>query len=133
MQVPSDNPEGADARLRVKASEIVREYGPAIHGLLAEMNTTRLDGQGRLTSAEIGRKAIRWELEWKTEPVSYRIHVGVTIGDDGEKAFVDRVLVQREASAPYSFEGHTPTTMMKQVAHLDVEEIRAKLIELWPQ
>ena len=118
--------------MRVKASEIVREYGPAIHGLLAELNETRLDGQGRLTSAEIGRKAIRWELEWKAEPVSYRIHVGVTVGDDGKEAFVDRVLVQREASAPYSFEGHTPTTMMKQIAHLDVAEIKAKLMDIWP-
>ncbi len=133
MVVPSANPEDVDARLRVKASEIVREYGPAIHGLLAEMNMTRLDGQGRLTSAEIGRKAIRWELEWKNEPVSYRIHVAVTIADDGKEAFVDRVLVQREASAPYAFEGHTPTTMMKQIAHLEVEEIKAKLIDIWPQ
>jgi hypothetical protein len=133
MTDPSVLADQVDARLRAKASEIVRTYGPAVHGLLVEMNETRLDGQGRLTSAEIGRKAIRWELEWNVEPVSYRIHVGVTIGDDGEKAFVDRVLVQREASAPYSFEGHTPTTMMKQVAHLDVEEIRAKLIEVWPQ
>jgi hypothetical protein len=132
MVSPSVVPEDAEARLRVKASEIVREYGPAIHGLLTELNRTRLDGQGRLTSAEIGRKAIRWELEWKDEPVSYRVHIGVTIGDDGKEAFVDRVLVQREASAPYSFEGHTPTTMMKQIAHLDVAEIKAKLMDIWP-
>ncbi len=129
----SSMPHNTDERLQEKASEIIRDFGPAIHGLLAEMNTTRLNGQGRLGSAEIGRKAIRWELEWKSDPVSYRVHVGVTIADDGEKAFVDRVLIQREASAPYSFRGHTPTTMMKQIAHLDVNEIRVKLMEMWPQ
>ena len=123
----------AEQRLQRKASEVVRDFGPSIHQLLAELNKARLKGAGRLGSAEIGRKAIRWELEWSAEPVSYRMHIAVTLADDGQKAFVDRVLVQREASAPYNYQGHTPTTMMKQIATLDIKQIKSKLEELWPR
>ncbi|MBI4789411.1 MAG: hypothetical protein HY782_20470 [Chloroflexi bacterium] len=123
----------AEARLQRKASEVVRDHGPAIRQLLADLNKSRLKGLGRLGSAEIGRMAIRWELQWKADPVTYRMHIAVTLADDGQKAFVDRVLVQREASAPYDFQGHTPTTMMKQIATLNVKEIKSKLEELWPR
>ncbi len=122
----------AEARLQQKASEVVRDFGPAIHQLLTDLNTSRLQGCGKVDSAEIGRKAVRWELAWQAGEITYRMHVGVTLADDGRRAQIGRVLVQREASTSYAYEGHTPTTMMKQVEELDIREIESALAAVWP-
>ncbi len=121
-----------EARLSQKASEVVRDYGPAIHQLLTDLNASKLHGHGRVSSAEMGRKAVRWELEWPDGEVTYRMHVAVTLADDGRSAYIARVLVQKEASTSYAYQGHTPTTMMKQVKDLNVQEIERALIEIWP-
>ncbi len=121
-----------ESRQGLKASELVRNFGPSIYRLLSELNTSKLNRQGKLGSAEIGRRTVRWALEWQVGAVTYRIHVVIRIGDDGRAAFVDRVYVRKEAMTPYMYDGHTPTTLMKQVATLEVDEIRKAILSLWP-
>lgn len=128
--IPKDS---TNARLDQKASQIIRDQGPLIHHLLADMNHIQLADQGKLGSAEIGRRNVRWKLEWQAGPVSYKMHVVIGLKDDGISARIDRVLVQREASTPFAFEGHTPTTTMRTLGSFNLEEIRRTVLELWPK
>ncbi len=121
-----------EVRLQQKASEVVRDYGPAIHRMLADLNASKLRGQGKVESAEIGRKAVRWELTWQDGEITYGMHVAVTLADDGRRAFISRVLVQKMASTAYAYQGHTPTTMMKQINELNVPEIERAILAIWP-
>lgn len=122
----------AEARLDQLASVIAQNIGPGIQQLFAELNRTRLNGQGKVKS-EISRRVIRWMLEWRTQSITYKMRVMILLADDEKRAFVDRVLVQKEASTPAIFEGHTPTTTMKQVTSVSLEEIHRALMELWPR
>lgn len=119
-----------EQRLQRAASDIVRETGPRIYRALAELNTARLDGHGRLDSAEFGHQSVRWGLEWQVEAIRYRISVDVILKDDGHTAHVDRVLVQRQASTPDASQG--PPISVKRTTVLNVEEIQRRVVELWP-
>ncbi len=125
--LPNDS---ANARLDRKASEVIRDLGPLIHQLLADINHTYLAAKGKLGSAEMGRRNVRWVLEWQTDQVTFKLHVVVGLKDDGKHAEVDRVLIQREASTPFTFEGHTPTTTMRTMDKFSLEETRRTILEL---
>lgn len=125
--------DAANKRLEQKASEVVTEFGPGIHQTLAELNKTRLQNQGRLGSAEVGRRGVRWALEWQAGEIAYRMNIAIRIVDNGSSAMVDQVIVQKEASTPYAFAGHTPTTTMKLVHEVNIAEINKALDDLWPK
>ncbi len=125
--------DAANKRLEQKASEVVTQFGPAIHQALAELNKTRLKNQGRLSSAEVGRRGVRWVLEWQAGEISYKMHIAIRIVDNGNSAAIDQVMVEKEASTPFLFEGHTPTTTMKIVRELNIDEIKKALEEMWPK
>jgi hypothetical protein len=132
MADPSTATNDAHARLADLAAALVHQYGPAFHQLLSDLNKNRLGGHGRLGSAEIGRQHVRWTLEWQADEIAYKMNVVIGLRDDGSSTFIDRVMVHKEATTSSTFEGHTPTTLMKMLKNLDVEEIRKTIIEFWP-
>ncbi|MBI3740674.1 MAG: hypothetical protein HY257_02820 [Chloroflexi bacterium] len=124
-------PDAVEARLKQIAEQAIQQIGDDVQKLFAELNATRLDGKGKITDAEIQMHHVRWGLEWKENAITFKIRVAVRLVDDGVAARVDQVLVQKEAWTPYDFEGHTPTTTMKQIATMDANKIRDAVDALW--
>lgn len=121
------------ARVDAKIAEIDRAYGSDIRDLLKEMNKTRLKNKGKLTLAPvIENNSLRWTLSWKElQKISLELHVIVSVEDDGHSAKVSRVWIHRHASTPVDFEGHTPTTRMRRLASLSIDEIRDAIDAEW--
>jgi hypothetical protein len=117
------------ARVDAKIEEIERAYGSDIRDLLKEVARTRLKNKGKLTLAPvIENNSLRWSLTWKEQQkISLELHVIVSVEDDGHAARVGRVWIHRHASTPIDFEGHTPTTRMRRLTGLSIEEIRAAI------
>jgi len=117
------------ARVDAKIEEIERAYGSDIRDLLKEVGRTRLKNKGKLTLAPvIENNSLRWSLTWKEQQkISLELHVIVSVEDDGHAARVGRVWIHRHASTPIDFEGHTPTTRMRRLTGLSIEEIRAAI------
>jgi hypothetical protein len=112
-------------RIKRKIEEVKNDFGDAICDLLKEVSKTHLKGKGKLAAAPvIERNSLRWTLEWKIGEISFDLNVIAVVEDDGRAARVARVLVQRHASTPLEFEGHTPTTRMRRVAKLSIADIR---------
>ncbi len=120
------------ARIASQIDRVIQEYSNAISDLLKETNKTRLKGRGKITEAPlIEGNSLRWTLTWKEQKVSYELSILVNIEDDGQKANVGRVWVHRRASTPIDFEGHTPTTRMRRLARLNIDEIREAIELEW--
>jgi hypothetical protein len=112
-------------RIASQIYQVIQNYSNAIVDLLKETNKTRLKGRGTVTNAPlIESSSLRWTLTWKEHKVSYELSILVNIEDDGRKAFVGHMWVHRRASTPIDFEGHTPTTRMRRLTHLNIDEIR---------
>ncbi len=119
-------------RINAKIEDVQREYGKGIRDLLKEMNRSRLKNKGQVTQVPIvDKNNLRWTLSWKVEQVSYSMSVVIGIEDDGYEARAGRVWVHRHASTPVDFEGHTPTTRMRRLTHLSLEEIREAVVAEW--
>ncbi len=123
----------SQSRLNAKAEEVVRSFGAGIERALADLNMARLFGQGKVTPAEIQAHHVRWTLEWKREPITYRLHVVVRLVDDGRMTQAAQTMVQCEARTPYSFEGHTPTTTMRLIIGVDLEKIKEAVLIVMPR
>jgi hypothetical protein len=124
--------EEAQSRLKAKAEEVARALGAPIEQLLADVNVTRLNNGGKIIPAEIQAHHVRWALEWKSNAITYRLRVVVRLADNGQAARAEQTMVQCEASTPYNFEGHTPTTTMRQVVGVDLPHIREAVIAILP-
>jgi hypothetical protein len=115
----------AEERISNKLDEIQQEIGTSIVELLREMNKTKLAGKGKVSMRPTRERAsMRWTLAWKQEKISYDLNLIVSVNDDGTQARVDRVWVHRHASSDYDFDGHTPTTRMRRLTSLSLEEIK---------
>jgi hypothetical protein len=114
------------ARVAAKIEEINHAYGSDIRDLLKEVSRTRLKNKGKLTLAPaIENNSLRWTLSWKEQQkISLELHVIISVEDDGHAAKVGRVWIHRHASTSIDFEGHTPTTRMRRLASLSIDEIR---------
>ena len=121
------------ARIVAKIEQVKQEHTDVVCNLLRETNKTRLEGRGAVTEAPlIEGNSLRWTLTWKEQQkISFELSVLVNIEDDGHKADVGRVWVHRRASTSLDFEGHTPTTRMRRLAHLDINEIRQAIEAEW--
>ncbi len=130
MAEPSDLQK---ARIVAKIEQVIKDYTGAIASLLKETNKARLKGRGKVAEAPlIEGNSLRWTLTWKEQQkISFELSVLVNIEDDGHKADVGRVWVHRRASTPIDFEGHTPTTRMRRLARLDINEIREAIELEW--
>jgi hypothetical protein len=117
----------------VKEIEAVRhQVGDALSGILQDVNRERLKNKGKLTAApKAERNSLRWTLEWKDGDVNYDLNVVVVVEDDGTQARVGRVWVQRHASTPLEFDGHTPTTRIRRLTMLSLPEIREAIEAEW--
>ncbi len=125
--------EAKQARIDDKIEQVKRDYSDAIRALLQETNRTRLKGRGKVIAVpEAERNSLRWTLAWKEQQkISFELNIVVNIEDDGHTAQVGRVWVHRHASTPIDFEGHTPTTRMRRLARLDIDEIRQAIEAEW--
>jgi len=111
---------------------IQHEYGNAIAEVLRETSRHRLKGKGKVTvAAEAGRNSVRWTLAWMDGEINFDLNVVATIEDDGVRARIGRVWVQRHASTPLDFDGHTPTTRMRRLTSLSLAEIREAIEAEW--
>jgi hypothetical protein len=120
------------ARTKQLIQNIQYEFGDAIAGVLKETNRRRLKGAGKLTAvAEVGRNSVRWTLVWTEGAINFDLNVVATIEDDGTHARIGRVWVQRHASTPLDFDGHTPTTRMRRLTMLSLAEIREAIDAEW--
>ena len=112
-------------RLNLKLEELSRTWNAGIVDLLRQANKSRLKGKGKVTPQPlIERNNLRWSLEWKEGKISFDLNVVVNVEDDGKQAQVSRVWVHRHASSSLDFEGHTPTTRMRRLTGLSLEEIQ---------
>ena len=121
------------ARVDAKMAEIDHAYGSDIRDLLKEISKTRLKNKGKLTlEPVIENNSLRWTLSWKEQQkISLELHVIVSVEDDGHAAKVSRVWVHRHASTSVDYEGHTPTTRMRRLASLSIDEIREAIDAEW--
>ncbi|HEX7587102.1 MAG TPA: hypothetical protein VF478_02195 [Anaerolineae bacterium] len=121
------------ARIDAKIAEIHYAYGGEIRDLLKEINKTRLKNKGKLTlTPVIETNSLRWTLSWKEQQkISLELHVIVSVEDDGHAAKVSRVWIHRHAATPVDFDGHTPTTRMRRLASLSIDEIRDAIDAEW--
>jgi hypothetical protein len=121
------------ARIAAKIDQVKQDYSNAISNLLKETNKARLKGRGKVVEAPlIEGNSLRWTLTWKEQQkISFELSILVNIEDDGHQADVGRVWVHRRASTPIDFEGHTPTTRMRRLARLDIDEIRQAIELEW--
>jgi hypothetical protein len=118
--------QAKELRMQAKIDEVKTDFNGSIVALLAEVNAQRLRGEGTVTPTPIiERTNLRWTLAWKEkEKVSFDLNVVVGIEDDGTQAKVGRVWVQRHASTALDYEDHTPTTRMRRLAILSLDDIR---------
>lgn len=122
------------ARIASQIDRVIQDYSNAIADLLKETNKTRLKGRGKVSEAPlIEGNSLRWTLMWKEHKISFELSILVNIEDDGRKADVGRVWVHRRASTPIDFGGHTPTTRMRRLARLDLDEIRQAIELEWAE
>jgi hypothetical protein len=121
------------ARIAAKIDQVKQDYSDAISSLLRETNKARLKGRGKVVEAPLVEgNSLRWTLTWKEQQkISFELSILVNIEDDGHKSDVGRVWVHRRASTPIDFEGHTPTTRMRRLARLDINEIREAIELEW--
>ena len=140
--MPNIYAQTAHERIHQKIEEIKSQFGTGIHTLLQEVNKAKLKGKGKITAAPaVDQNTLRWTLAWKaTAPgavgkkagaVSFELNIVVFVEDDGREARVAKVWVHRRASTPMEFEGHTPTTRMRRLAHLSLSEIREAIEAEW--
>ncbi|MDE3091943.1 MAG: hypothetical protein KGJ80_21430 [Chloroflexota bacterium] len=120
-------------RIDAKIEEIRRGYDVGINDLLKEINRARLKGKGKITEEPVRENAsLRWTLAWKEErKVSYQLNIVINIEDDGRDARVGRVWVHRRASTSLDYDGHTPTTRMRRLTALSMQEIKDAIDAEW--
>lgn len=115
----------ANERINAVIEQVKRDFGNGIVDLLKMVNQTHLKGKGKVTSQpKIDRSNVRWILAWKQDKISYDLNIVVSVDDDGIEARVGKVWVHRHASTDYDFDGHTPTTRMRRLAGLSLNEIK---------
>lgn len=115
-------------RINAVIEQVKRDFGKGIVDLLKTTNQTFLKGKGKVTSQpKIDRSNVRWALVWKQDKISYDLNIVVSVDDDGVQARVGKVWVHRHASTDYDFDGHTPTTRMRRLAGLSLNEIKEAL------
>jgi hypothetical protein len=120
------------ARISAKVEEVKRDFSDGITELLKETNKWRLGGKGKIVAApKVDHNSLRWTLAWKEGKIAFELNVVVSIEDDGRRARVGRVWVHRHASTPFDFDGHTPTTRMRRLTGLAIEEIREAIETEW--
>ena len=125
-------PTAQQLRINHKVEEIKRDFGDALRDLLKDVNKTRLKNQGKLTAAPaLERNSLRWTLAWKEGSINFDLNIVVAIEDDGKQAQVGRVWVQRHASTSLDYDGHTPTTRMRRLTMLSLDEIREAIDAEW--
>ncbi len=128
----ADQTNSQKRRIDAKLEEIKREYGAGIRELLGEVNKTRLKGKGKIESPVVEASSLRWTLAWREErKISLELNIVANVEDDGRQARVGRVWVQRHASTPMDFEGHTPTTRMRRLSGLSIREMREAIDAEW--
>jgi len=128
--MPIPNPQ--QIRINAKLEEIKKDFGNSIADLLKEVNKTRLKNKGRLTAAPvIERNSARWTLAWKEGDINFDLNVVAMVEEDGAQARIGRVWVQRHAATPAIFDGHTPTTRMRRLTMLSLDEIRDAIDAEW--
>lgn len=114
-----------EERIGDKLDEIQQEWSKPIVNLLRETNKVKLGNKGRLVARPArDRSSLRWTLAWREGKVAYDLNIVVHVEDDGKTARVSKVLVHRHASADYDYDGHTPTTRMRRLNGLSLEEIK---------
>lgn len=119
-------------RVNQKIEEVKNEFGSALRYLLQDLNKTRLNNRGNLLpSPVVDKNSLRWTLVWQEGAINYDLNVVVAIDDDGKQARVGRVWVQRHATAAFDYDGHTPTTRMRRLTALSLDEIRAAIEAEW--
>ncbi len=115
-------------RINRVIEQVKRESGKGIVDLLKAANQTYLKGKGKVTSQpKIDRSNMRWILSWKQDKISYDLNIVISVDDNGTEARVGKVWVHRHASSDYDFDGHTPTTRMRRLAGLSLNEIKEAL------
>ncbi len=115
----------AEERLNEKLAEIQQGVGKSIVELLHQTNKDKLAGKGKVSVHPIReRSALRWTLAWHEGKVAYDLNIVVYVEDDGTAAKVSKVLVHRHASADFDYDGHTPTTRMRRLTGLSLEELQ---------
>ena len=126
--MPNATAQTAQDRINQQIEFVKHEYGNGIVNLLKETNKTRLQSKGKLTlSPTQDRNSLRWTLAWKENKISFELNVVFSLTDNGAQARIDRVWVHRHASAPFDFEGHTPTTHMHRLTSLSLAEIKSAI------
>ncbi len=114
-----------EERIGDKLDEIQQEWSKPIVNLLRETNKVKLGNKGRLVARPArDRSSLRWTLAWRDGKIAYDLNVVVYVEDDGKVTKVSKVLVHRHASADYDYDGHTPTTRMRRLNGLSLEEIK---------
>ncbi|MBI5303512.1 MAG: hypothetical protein HY868_15365 [Chloroflexi bacterium] len=120
------------ARIKQLIGNIQVEFGDSVGALLQEVNHIRLKDNGTLLAkAAVERDSIRWTLEWHEGPIQFDLNVVAAIEDDGRYAKIARVWVQRHATTPLDYDGHTPTTRMRRLTALSLAEIREAIEAEW--
>lgn len=116
-------------RIDQKIEQIKQDIGRGVIDLLRQVNRTHLKHRGKISLLPmIDRNNVRWSLTWQEGTMSFALNVVVALKDDGTQALVDRVWVHRHVTTPFDFDGHTPTTRMRRLTGLSLEEI-GKAIE----
>jgi hypothetical protein len=118
----------AQVRLKNLVNEILREKQPLVLAQLEEINFTYLKRQAKITPPYISDTMVQWTLRWTTiHRIVWTIELAIGLADNGSEAEIIRVLIRRLAQAPYTYEDHTPTTIMKSFPRFDVNQVNAAL------
>jgi hypothetical protein len=125
-------PDLQNERLQEKIEEVERELGPKLYAMLMQVNRERLNGKGQVKEAPItDTHSLRWMMKWKESKITYEMSIVIRVEDTGREARVGGAWVHRHASTPLDFEGHTPTTRMRRVAKVSIEDIRDAIEAEW--
>jgi hypothetical protein len=118
----------AQIRLKKLVNEILREKQPQILAQLDEINFTYFKRQGKITPPYISDTLVQWTLRWTTiHNIVWSIELALGLADNGREAEIIRVMIRRLAQTPYTYEDHTPTTIMKSFPKYDLNQINAAL------
>lgn len=112
-------------RINAVVEQVKHQFGKGIVDALKSANQNYLKGKGKVASQpKIDQHNLRWSLAWKEDKISYDLNLVVGIEDNGKTARVDKVWLHRHASTDFDFDGHTPTTRMKRLTGLSIDEIK---------
>lgn len=125
-------PDLQQERLQQKIKEVEDELGPKLYAMLMQVNRERLNGKGQVKESAItDEHSLRWMMKWKESKITYEMSIVVRVEDNGREAHVGGAWVHRHASTPLDFEGHTPTTRMRRVTKVSIEDIHDAIEAEW--